>query len=774
MVLLTALIVQAQLVDDFDGYELGNINDVTANWTGSEDDGGGPALCTIAVDPTDSANKVIQFTEGGGVGQMWVRGILTPTAAIDVDETSTFYFRAKVASAIDSSFGLTDFDTAAANWGDFRLQFVFHNAMQMRESGGVTNLAYASTGTAVPWNTDWYHIWLVVTNSTTAPVVKVYINQTGADASEADRCVNLANLLQDTFDFRVPAAGALDRVFWRAQNNATDRMVQIDDINIAPGIDLSIPSSLRPYGPEVIQGTPVGANIPTTLKWNAGGDPAGVYAVNPDIVDEYIFMGTDLDPNLVYVGATGIDPGTEDSASEYSLNRSLDTTYYWAVVEALNGYAQNFAVGDSIDLVDPNNIVGPTWSYASTKSAAVITAQPADARVFTTDPQAAFTVTFTSTVNPVTATWFKNGVPLTGSETDITIQTDPHAFSTLTIASPEVSDEGKYDCVLSVQEGTEDDLQTATRMLIIKKELARFEFEQNLTDTSGNGAPAGIMKTVSLADPNEMLATVVPSPSYVPDGIDGYAVSLNGTQFIDLGLEGYPKAGPLDTIGDARGGGFEKQGFGRGMDEGSILCWVRLASDGVVFSNANNADGTHFALTTNGTTNARIIVRGENWDGGWQNLGEANGAYQMDEFSVQDSRWHLFAATWNDSTARIYINGEQVAINSQGFTEVYRPWDLSNIIGASRQGQPNRHLLNPNDFITGAVDKLRVYNYVISADDIAAEYKTLSGRTPCADQNFIGSQYNFDDTLSSYCKIDLADFAVFARHWLESGLYAAP
>jgi len=70
------------------------------------------------------------------------------------------------------------------------------------------------------------------------------------------------------------------------------------------------------------------------------------------------------------------------------------------------------------------------------------------------------------------------------------------------------------------------------------------------------------------------------------------------------------------------------------------------------------------------------------------------------------------------------------------------------------------------------VDKLRVYNYVIWPDEIAVEYQTLSGRTPCANHSFDGYLYNLDNTELSYCRIDLADFAVMASNWLAAGLYA--
>jgi hypothetical protein len=385
-----------------------------------------------------------------------------------------------------------------------------------------------------------------------------------------------------------------------------------------------------------------------------------------------------------------------------------------------------------------------------------------------------FTVTFTSLVNPVTATWYKNDVALTGSETDVTVETAPYASSTMTIATPTLDDEAKYYCILSVNpDVTTDDVQTATRLLIIKKTLAQFDFEQNLADSSGNGAPTGQGKSVAgLTEPNELQASNV-TLTYDPDGIQGYAVHLNGEQFIDFGIEGYPKAGPLDTLGDARGEGYEKQGFGRGMEQGSLLCWIKPESTGAIYMNANNntdpaTDNTHFGLTTTSTNNARMIVRGSNWDDSYQELGTASGGLNMTDFSLQDTQWHMFAATWNDSGVRVYINGELLATNLAGVPEIYNAWERSNIVGASRTSAARQIL---NTFLTGAIDSMRVYNYVISADAIATEYETLSGNTPCANHSFDGSAYNFDNTASSYCKVDIVDFALFAAEWLKCGLY---
>jgi len=96
------------------------------------------------------------------------------------------------------------------------------------------------------------------------------------------------------------------------------------------------------------------------------------------------------------------------------------------------------------------------------------------------------------------------------------------------------------------------------------------------------------------------------------------------------------------------------------------------------------------------------------------------------------------------------------------------PWQRGVLLGASRNSSDRTNLLN---FLAGAVDNLRVYNYVVDADTIAAEYFTLTGIKPCINKSFEGSAYNFDNTGTSYCRVDLADFAAFAQNWLAEGLY---
>jgi len=63
-----------------------------------------------------------------------------------------------------------------------------------------------------------------------------------------------------------------------------------------------------------------------------------------------------------------------------------------------------------------------------------------------------------------------------------------------------------------------------------------------------------------------------------------------------------------------------------------------------------------------------------------------------------------------------------------------------------------------------------VYNYAWTPEEIAAAYTQVTGKPACVNPNFDGSQFNFDNSASSYCRIDLADLAVFVQKWLASGL----
>lgn len=121
--------------------------------------------------------------------------------------------------------------------------------------------------------------------------------------------------------------------------------------------------------PSVVQTQDGTNNVDVLLQWNAATDPNGEItglAVDPDITDQYVFVGNANDPNLYYKGAAG-DPGNTP-ASSFDLQDSVqnDSTYRWAVVEAMTGYEQALIVDSStLNDVDPNNTVGRIWTFDS-------------------------------------------------------------------------------------------------------------------------------------------------------------------------------------------------------------------------------------------------------------------------------------------------------------------------------------------------------------------------------------------------------------------------
>ena len=782
--LALAFVTRAELVDDFESYAAGPVSTVVTDGSWLTDTTDPDAV--IEADPADSSNKVMSTVEAGGTGGAGQTGsyaVLDSAASIPDGSTKTLFLRFRINTlTTDQAIGFTSIDAptlhGAGDWNEFHACFrLTAGAIDVRDGGSwLTNL----TNRTLTVDT-WYNLWFVVNNAdgTGSDTVQLYMNTTSADATEADCLLSGA---KDTFAFRVQDADTLDRIYWRAQDGseAVDK-VFIDDVHVSPGKDLSFPSSRNPYNP-VVEQTVNGSVINTTLRWKAGMDPDGNYEVNPNIVDQYLFMssGKLTDPNLFYVDTAGAPLSLSDPNSEYSLVQVYDKTYYWAVVEAIDGYAHDGILRSAltpnvstIDDVDPNNIIGSTWMYESVKSIPIVAAggQPVESRVFPFET-AAFTCAFSSVSAP-TVTWYKyvdgvNDTKLTAGG-DVAIALDdsaaPNYTATLDIATPVEgvdNDEGQYYCVLTVGEGeSQQSVQSNSANLVVKRKLAEYLFEENLADTSGYGNNGQGKDVAGLAEPNSLLASNVTLP-YV-EGIGGsgtHGVSLTTTQYVDFGTEAYPRAGDIGN------------GFGEGMDRGTILCWVKPIQAGTILLDYNNGSTTGFGLSVNTSPNARMDIRGEGPAQEYQSLGTSEGRPPMTSWTFFDGAWHMVAVTWTaGDSVTVYVDGEWVSSAAGGSPYQYLPWQRGVLMGTSRTSG-NRDILA--SFLGGAFDNLRVYNYRFTQDEIAQEYLDTTGKYPCVNHTFIGNEYNFDNGPSSYCKIDLADFAVFVQNWLADGLFVEP
>jgi hypothetical protein len=715
--------VQAVLVDDFENYELGSINTVTTTWVGAADPAvSASSTASIALDPIDIANQAIQLTEGGGLGQQWVRATLSPTATIAQGATGTLFVRFRATAAIDSSFGLTDLDTASNDWAHFRVQIaVINGTIRVRDNTAARTLAWATTGTQVALNTDWYYLWVVVDNNTDTS--KIYLNQTGVDATEADRLVRADLLIVNTFPFR-SAADALDRFFWRAQNGANTRILTLDDINLTAGEDLSVPASLKPYGPSVEQTPDVpNSDINVVLKWKAGKDPADVYAVNPDIVTQYVFLskGTSTDPNLYYSGTAWINSLTDPNSEYGPVNCNPGQLYRWTIVEAIDGYAQALTPDVSkLDEIDPNNIIGPTWTFTSVLLVPSFKTKPANQFVFAGQP-ATFSVVMLDGTG-VTYRWYKDSSPLS----DISGKISGAQTATLTISDVQYADEGTYFCRAQNSSGSSDSSNAILQINRLRSWYpletdtadAESDFDMTLTQEGTAGLPA---LTAGSVDP------LVGTYSLLFDN-GNHATDPNG-QYAQIG------AGAADYY------------------DLTITAWVYWdggANWQRIFDFGN--DTTHYMfLTPSNGSECRFVLN--------NNAGEQI----VSTTPLPTGQWVFVAVTLGGNTGRLYINGETKATNT-GVT--INPVDFNptlNYIGRSQ--------FTADPEFDGRIDDLKIYNYELDPSTIAGQYHDVTGIYPCVDAAFAGSDYNLDNTDTSYCRVDLADFAVFAANWMNQGLY---
>lgn len=295
--------------------------------------------------------------------------------------------------------------------------------------------------------------------------------------------------------------------------------------------------------------------------------------------------------------------------------------------------------------------------------------------------------------------------------------------------------------------------------------LVQYDFDGSLAPAAGSAAdaPTGQGKTVAgLPEPNSLQATDI-TMSYVTgaDGTPNGAVQIDPNQYVDFGVEGYPKAGSLAG------------GFGGGMDTGTIVYWVKPESAGFVYANFNSPSGTTGFQTrvypsTTGSDYPNIYVRAEKVDEATRYF-SSGGRHARSDWSIYDGEWHMVAVTWEMGVnTRFYVDGENVY--DAGITlspEEFLPWQRGVLLGAYRDADGILW-----DMLNGAVDNLRVYNYRLDDSDsavFAREYYDVTGTAPCQNSDF--SAFNYDNTGSSYCQVDLADFAVFALEWMTNGFW---
>jgi hypothetical protein len=262
-----------------------------------------------------------------------------------------------------------------------------------------------------------------------------------------------------------------------------------------------------------------------------------------------------------------------------------------------------------------------------------------------------------------------------------------------------------------------------------KKLLAWYPFEQNADDATGHN-------TGTLMGPELAYASGV-----VTSGGQAYAADPNGSNHLELTADSYPKAG-----------------FGNGLDSFTVSLWLLEDSDTgddiYVLGSLNDGNATGFEFGVNSGGNLKCHYRDEDGNG---SLTQSGG------LSLRDGQWHYLVVTRLGDTLTVYADGEPKASSAVGAIDNFAAWDYPfTILADNLRGTVTKH-------VTGMVDDLRIYNYGMTTEEIAMAYYDETGKTACL--NPPDPRYNLVNTGSSYCKVDLTDFAALASHWLDCGLY---
>lgn len=505
---------------------------------------------------------------------------------------------------------------------------------------------------------------------------------------------------------------------------------RVDDDGLVTFIIACPDSNSRGYGIGTRENTNEAYRPVLSLTYIAGG------ATNPQPVDGSTITDLNLpelcwDNTNVYVANVWFGAAADANALDYKDHLSLvgtvtaedsqtpipnvcfpipaaelpldvPATYFWAIE------TYTYPDSDPNHLGDPNELLSESvWSF-STSAIPVAQTSPVDQYKFPQE-SASFTVQYQSLTPLTGATWYLNDAPL-AAESIITSLGGNFYEVKLNIPIATLADDGAYYCVAENDGGLSEPSDIA--YLVIKRRLAYWAFEGDLTDAEGNydGTPA--------VDPNFA---------------DGY------TGVTDLG-QALLLDGTTDSV--VLPSGFEN--FQSGLtfsvwaNPTAVRTWARFIDLGNI---VEEAVVENVFLAREGTSTTLRL------DTGAGALNATN--------AITLNEWQFFAVTVTEAgDVVMYKNGMPIQTGTVGLPVVATRH--LNYIGESNW---------PDELFEGLLDDISVYNYALTADTIADMYAGVAGDF-CRYPDIPGElDYNGN------CIVDLADFAAFAASWLNCGLY---
>lgn len=499
------------------------------------------------------------------------------------------------------------------------------------------------------------------------------------------------------------------------------------------------------------------------LTFKAGKDPNAVRGllVNPDIEGFYVYFqkNAPTDPNLYYID--WLDKGSQTDPNrifylsgypEVILNQG--TTYKWQVEEAIKNPA-----GDFYGIGDPNNIVGPVWSFSTANAIPTITAKTPYHTL--TDFAGNGTLTVTASITADHFQWFKVvGVrDAQGGETDDVLLSDTtiagvtySGTGTATLGLNGMASDGSEDAQYyaiaynGVPGGAQSQASTPSDVAWVwyPRLVNRFTFE-SMTGGVVTDMVSGYTMTVNTNDVGldvPVLTSNVPSAPGIsgnasslkfdnPRGTDPNSADAQYAQVTEGWAGGYKDITISAWVYNSGGSNWNRiLDFGSGQNNNMFIC----LNPGSV----NNA--VRFAVKVNGTEQSITTA--------------------ADKLPL--NQWTHVTATLTGSTGRIYINGE---LSVTSTTMSNDPVSY----GPSTQNWLARSQYGANDgYFNGSIDELKIYNYALTTVEVADSYMADSQKDWVCDFERNPNYGTLVYDLNKNCIVDLADLAIFAGTWLDS------
>lgn len=505
--------------------------------------------------------------------------------------------------------------------------------------------------------------------------------------------------------------------FWRNVNGGEfvdDMLGNIDDVQVYTGT-LSAPEIAYLY-----------AHPGKTINPALAGNPTPANGQENVLITDSLSWTKGADPNQTdtitgfylysdFKNKTG-DPNLYLTAT---LNAN-DTDYGNQAGESLGltyGTTYRWRVDQAINGSAPSDtrtLPGVVWSFKTAYAIPIISGISPANGLYDNGQTAQITTTYISAgASVLGVTWYLNGVALDpAADSNISVAfTDTE--STLTILSASPAYEGQYTCVITNSGGNSE--PSAAVGIEVKRLVGWYAFENDLTDSAADNDGIAI-KT----DPNAPM-------SYVAGKINS-ALSLNGTD---------------EAVSIVRS-------IQRGM---TIEMWVKTTATGGTgawYNGKGLVDGE-----TNGTVNDfGTSLRGGNFAFGVGNPDTTIGSTT----AINDNQWHYCVATRDADTGvmMLYVDGSLEAQATGPVGTKDAPAELR--IGS---------VLTNINYLAGQLDEVKLYNYPLTDLTIASQYYGITGKSPCVQS--LKPQTKYD--LNADCVVDMSDFADFASHWMDCGLY---